>query len=110
MLWVGFEELENFRAPVSEVPASAAQRRARTDSTPDDSKFLGLAALQLCESFCGQSVEPAFGRVLLNLSIPSLPVVFDKPRSERSELLLSELFNLFFDRFDFGHAAPNTRA
>ncbi len=76
--------------------------------SPRDNSELGrFAARQLRERFIGKAVEPARGDIILELLVPHLPVVLQKPRTKLGELRGAKLLDLSFKRFDPGHDRSN---
>src|SRR5689334_19699023 len=84
-------------------PAGGRRSAARIGRTLDGSNLSRLTALEFGERFGGESIELSFGRVALDLTIPRLPVVLDKPIAERGELVGRELFDFALDGFDLRH-------
>ena len=69
----------------------------------DDSKFGGLAPIELCPRFCRELVELARFRIRLDLSIPSLAVIVREPGPKFSEFLESEILNFALQRLNLCH-------
>src|SRR5437764_7396620 len=69
----------------------------------DDSKFGGLAAIELCQGFRRELVELACFRICLNLAIPDLTVIVREPGPKFGKLLGSEILNFALQRLNLCH-------
>ena len=73
----------------------------------DDSKFRRFATLVLGERLSSERIQAPRSNISLELAIPRLPVVLDKPSAEGREFFRRELLNFTLDRFDVGHGSRN---
>ena len=69
----------------------------------DDSKFGGLAAVELCQGFRRELVELACFRICLDLAIPDLTVIVREPGPKLGKLLGSQILNFALQRLDLCH-------
>jgi hypothetical protein len=54
-----------------------------------------------------EPIEPPLSDILLELPIPSLPIVFSEPVAEGSQLLRREILNFLLECLNSGHDGAN---
>ena len=59
------------------------------------------------KSFFSKGIEFTGLHISLELTIPCLRVKARIPPTKHGKLIWRQLFNLFFDRFNFAHTTPN---
>ncbi|MFN2238734.1 MAG: hypothetical protein ABR524_05025, partial [Thermoanaerobaculia bacterium] len=90
MMRIGFEEIETFACDLLNLYRELSEQAPELVTGSMGSKLFRLAASVFGERVVGKLIESAIGHILLELPIPSLPVVFDEPGTERSQLLRLE--------------------
>lgn len=78
-----------------------------TDGRRDDSNFLSLTSFELGKRLSSEFIELSFCYIPLQLPIPNLPVMLEKPSSKCVEFFRREIFDLALQGFDFGHGCIN---
>ena len=68
------------------------------------SNLAGLAPFMFRERFRSELIELPGSHILLELTIPSLPIVLGEPRAERREFLRTQVLDFTFDDFELRHA------
>ena len=79
------------------TPSSRSSLHRAELSTKTDSKFRRLAALVFGKRLTSEMIQSSGRDILLQLAIPCLPVMLNKPRAERCKLFGYKLFNFSFE-------------
>ena len=79
------------------------QNGARSVLRRDDSNLFRLTTFEFSERLGGKLVEPTFGSITLDLSIPSPPVILHEPVAECGEFFRSQLLNCTLESFNVSH-------
>ncbi len=72
-----------------------------------ESERCGLANCVVTKGLLGKVVKPPGLNITFELTVPSFPVVFQKPGAELRKLVWGERLNLLLDLLDLTHA-PST--
>jgi len=73
------------------------------DESACQSKFGGLAPIELCQGFRRELVEFACFRICLDLAVPDLTVIVREPGPKLGKLLGSEILNFAFQGLNLCH-------